>query len=168
MDTTNLIISALSLVVALGAAGAVTYVGVLTIRQGRVINKIETREHEWEQQDRISAHLEVTRHTVRHATSSSYMLYARIRNTGRAPAHNIVFITGLYVDDPGRELPDGIVEDAEDALTGVLSKVDVIHPGEFIDLPMRLRTYTGQDGIEFKVGWTDARGDHWKTTILNW
>jgi hypothetical protein len=45
-NTTTFTIAIVGLVIAALALGATIYVGMLTVRQGRVINNIETREHE--------------------------------------------------------------------------------------------------------------------------
>lgn len=140
-DTVGRIVSVLALVVAVFAAGA-------TYAQGRAIRKIETAQHEWEKVDRVSASIEVTSHqdttkyVVKDQVRRDHQSWLRLRNTGRAPAHDVAWSS---------ELPK--------AMLGDRASLEVLHPGEHFDVHYAL-SMGDAPGWLFTVGWTDDRGRH--------
>lgn len=149
-DGWTAVISIAALLVAFG-------VGVATWRQGRTINKIETREHEWQATDRKSAHIQVTRWSenipvARSGTAyNSRLDYVRLTNTGRAPASNVTWAIAQD-DNPVRRDHPGTFEK--------------IHPGEHFDLGLAL---TGEHpGVSaFTASWEDDNGSHTTERLIN-
>lgn len=141
-DMLGRVVSVLALVIAVLTAW-------VTYWQGRVIRKIETREHEWEAEDRISAHVQVTSETERYLfmtpdgkkhREARYWLY--LKNTGRAVARNV-----SWVADEGVEI------------TAPITKLEELHPGENFDLGVGLALNI-KPGWTFSMAWTDDRGRH--------
>lgn len=144
-------------------------VGVYTILQGRVIRNIETREHEWEQQDRISAHIQVTREsyqesaTIKPETSFVNIWYIRLTNTGRTTATDIKWTAdavGDYEHDNNEHAADEVLWNPE------LKGLKDLHPGEHFNVYLEKRSKS--DTFRFTISWTDQRGTHETTRLMNW
>lgn len=142
-------IGALAIVIA-GASGWFTYT------QGKAIRRIETREHEWEQADRRSAHIQVNVRSeddpIRFGSGTEIQRKAywlRLRNTGRATAHHIAWEgswSGVHAD------VDGLAE---------------LHAGESYDLYVWEPDRTDDTMTTLTVTWTDDRGRHSKTSPIS-
>ncbi|NOX28519.1 MAG: hypothetical protein GXP35_00475 [Actinobacteria bacterium] len=161
-------------IISLIAITVAAFTGILTWRQGLEIRKIETREHEWEKQDRISAHIEVTPFVREYPImregmwTYEWVYYLRLRNTGRAPAKSVSYTVGV-----AKELSEAGSSTIEQVATSMgyrIMTIHTLHPGEFFDFYFEepvtagiMRTY------EFAVGWYDGRSDSQRTknTILN-
>jgi hypothetical protein len=133
---------------------------VVTFRQGRAIQKIESKEHEWESADRSSAHLQVTRISDtqprphgRRGEPASYTRedWIRLTNTGRVPARNV-----SWKVDPA----------AQNALARGEGSLSLLHPGEHFDIYLILSMGIPSEA-DFEVSWTDDLGDHTTTRLMN-
>ena len=130
----------LTLWISVGAVAVALCAAVFTYLQGRAIHRIESREHEWEAEDRRSA-------AIRVLTQSEWL---RLQNTGRAAARNVVWST-----------PEN------GSLYTVGSSVDVIHPGEHYDVEYMVSGLAREPDPVFTVSWSDERGRHTTERILS-
>lgn len=170
-DPLTLIISVIAIVVA-------SSVAIVTLLQGRTIKNIETREHKWEQQDRISAYVQVTRESFRRpstvkvhgstesAASFANVWFIRLTNTGRAKATDLTWDV-CYAGDN-----DDFTVEAElgKILESPVSQLAVLHPGEHFDLPIKFGTVEGKETVSFTVSWKDKRDvpPEPTTRLINW
>lgn len=139
-DPVGRIVSVVALVVAVLTAG-------VTYWQGRVIRRIETREHEWQAIDRISASVEVTTHRFRETYAKDGRVHhntrewLRLRNSGRAPARDVSWEAEI------------------DVLLGNRASLEILHPGEHYDVYYAM-SIADPPGWLFTVEWTDDRDRH--------
>jgi hypothetical protein len=152
-NTTTFTIAIVGLVIAALAVGATIYVGMLTVRQGRVINNIETREHEWEQEDRRSAHIQVNLRTTQYVDQLS-LLTIRLQNTGRSPAHDVTWRL------------EGIAETRNVSINET-NHLATLHQGETYDPILFKFSVRTINVISLTVSWNDERGHHSKDTIIH-
>lgn len=132
---------------------------VWTIWQGSAIRDIQTREHDWQAEDRLSAHIEVTRisettpRTVRKSSGNethySTSDRIRLRNTGRAQARNVEW-----------EM------ESDHVLLWERRDLDVLYPGEHYDLLIAMAMSDPPETL-FTVRWTDGNGAHESKRMIN-
>ena len=137
-DQVGRVVSVVALIVAVMTAW-------VTYWQGRVIRKIESTEHEWEKIDRVSASIEVTAQRYQETYLKDGRVvhdrqsWLRLRNTGRALAHDVKWAS-----------ENDVLVDERDSL-------ELLHPGEHYDVYFALSLADGP-GWLFTVSWTDDRG----------
>lgn len=148
-DPLTLWVSVIAVAVALGAA-------VLTYLQGRAIRRIDSREHEWEAEDRRTAAIRVLPQSERYSkkvfgdTHSRRETWIRLKNTGRAKARDIEW----SITDKGLHF------------LAERSSLEVIHPGEYYDINY-VRTMGSEPDPVFSVSWSDGLGRHTTERILS-
>jgi len=163
-----------AIVVALIAVIVAATVGGLTVKQGRVINSIETREHDWEHRDRNSAYVQVTRDSFRRPISMPILgsteraasfrneWAIRLTNTGRVDAVDLKWKVE-YDGGGDRDTLDG-----KDVLAVPTRELAILHPGEHFDLPMEFGTHNAGATVAFTIGWNDPQGSHTTYRLINW
>lgn len=136
-------VSVLALVVAVATAW-------VTYWQGREIRNIETREHEWQQIDRISASIEVTSHAERYEqhwpdgrVNDHERWWLRLRNSARTAARDV----------------EWLIEGKQVRLHATRPTLEILHPGEHYDVGYSKMMGAEQDFV-YTVEWTDDRGRH--------
>lgn len=146
----------LTLWVSVGAVAVALCAAVLTCVQGRAIRQIESREHEWEAEDRRSAAIRVLPQSEWYSEDlfggnrSRRETWIRLRNTGRAMARDVEW----SITDNGPEL------------LARRSSLKVIHPGEYYDITYRRSVGSERDPV-FTVSWSDELGRHTTERILS-
>ena len=140
-------LSAVAIVVA-GLAALATW------RQGRAIRRIETREHEWEAEDRRRSYIVVQRMS---APSPEGRINTRFRlsNKGRVVARNVVF---KFDDDSAPNIHLHVIF-AE-------AGIDELHPGEHWDAYYSTSLATGL-AAEMTVTWVDESGPQKTVRTIN-
>ncbi len=152
-DPLSLVLSVLAVIIA-------TMVAVTTYVQGRAIRNIETREHEWQRIDRLSADIEVVRmREVEPRSSAGITRYStrdwiRLRNTGRAEAQDVTWM-----------MDRGSFK-GKDVMLGDRRQLDVLHPGEHFDLLIAM-SFGDPPEANFTVTWTDGNGQHTTLRTIN-
>ena len=135
----------ISLAAVLIAIGGFTF----AVSQGLAIRRIETREHDWQSADRLSAHLQVTRLSKLESTidpgfeMSQYVEWIRVRNTGLAIAEDIDL---TIADDGGESI----------YVTPEAGAVTQLHPGEHFNFYLSLTMSTPPMGV-VSLSWNDGR-----------
>ena len=148
-DPLTLWVSVIAVAVALGAS-------VLTYLQGRAIRRIDSREHEWETEDRRTAAIRVLPQSERYSEElfgdnrSTRETWIRLKNTGRAKARDV----GWSITDKGLHF------------LAERSSLEVIHPGEHYDI-YYFRSLGSETDPVFAVSWSDELGRHTTERILS-
>jgi len=156
-DPASLIVSGMAVLIALASLA-------WSFFQGRAIRNIETREHDWQAADRISANVEVTIRKRRPVFGPDYLV-ARLRNTGRAAARNV-----SWAFDDTQEAPHDVDERTvgrQVVVPGQNDYLRVLYPGEwfYVQLPS---PNVGQPRIaSFLVSWEDGNGPHHTRRAIN-